>query len=137
MKQRLIFIVMFLSFSALSWAQQTYPQQTYPQQTTKVPETSRYEIVQSESFYGTQITLKLDKYTGYVYHLLKNREGLTWQLMSAEMHPLNEITANQVNFQILFSASGALWTFLINVNTGITWRLLKYPKIGYIWSVVE
>ena len=132
MKQIMIFILMFLAFSSLSWAQVSYPHQI-----TKAPESSRYEIIQSQYEFSTKISLKLDKYTGYVYELVKRKEGLTWQLISAEVHSLNVVTPDKVNFQIFLSDSGNYWTFLINVNTGITWRLLKDPEVGMMWSVVE
>ena len=132
MKQIMIFIVLFVSFSSLSWAQVSYTHQI-----TKAPESSRYEIIQSQYEFSTKISLKLDKYTGYVYELVKRKEGLTWQLISAEVHSLNVVTPDKVNFQIFLSDSGNYWTFLINVNTGITWRLLKDPEVGMMWSVVE
>ena len=135
MNQRILFIVVLLSISTLSWGQDNYNYNGTPSsQSSTVPESSRFEIVQSDKNAST--ILKVDKYSGYVYHLEENTEGVFWQLINAEMHPDNIIIPDQVNFQI--SISGLqYWTFLININSGITWRLIKDRKTGFLWTIVE
>ena len=135
MNQRILFIVVLLSISTLSWGQDNYNYYgSSGSQSSTVPEESRFEIVQSELDFKT--VLKVDKYTGYVYLLEENKEGMWWQLLSSEIHPDNEIIPDQVNFQI--SISGLqYWTFLININSGITWRLIKDRKTGFLWTIVE
>jgi len=120
MKGIILFILLFLLLSPV-WAQET-PNHQY----SDAPETSRYQIIQSEL--GVRLTFKIDKYLGEVYLLVKGEDDrLTWESMIKEEHPFDEAIQNQekVNYQIFTSGLGIKFTFLINVNTGATWQLVE------------
>ena len=60
------------------WAYQAWSQDFYKHQFSSVPDTSRYEIVQSEM--GVRYTFKIDKYKGEVFQLVKSLKGdLVWE----------------------------------------------------------
>ena len=131
MMKKTIFILMLVSFVGQGWAQETNRHQF-----SSAPETSRFQIVQSEL--GARLTFNIDKFTGNVFLLVEGSNGLTWQLISSEEQSSDETTANQVNYQIFTSGLGVRMTFLINVNTGITWQLAEDTKSGnYFWDAMK
>ena len=115
MKKRISFVLMLISLAGQSWAQETNRNQF-----SSSPETSRCQIIQSEP--AARITLKIDKYTGHVFQLVRGSKGLSWQLIMAEKHPEDNATPNQVNYQVFTSGLAVRMTYLLNVNTGATWR---------------
>ncbi len=125
------FILMLLTLGSLSKAQETYHHQF-----STAPETSRFQIVQSEL--GARLTFNIDKYTGSVFLLVEGSEGFAWQLLEAEEQTSDETKPDQVNYQLFTSGLGVKMTFLINVNTGITWQLAKNSETGhYFWNAIE
>ena len=115
---------------------QCMTQEVNSHQYSSAPENSRFQIVQSEL--TVMLTFKVDKYTGSVFLLLKGKSGLTWQLMDADVQVHDEKIPNQVNYQILASDNGIKSTFLINVNTGVTWQLTKDKKSDvFLWVAIE
>ena len=97
-------------------------------QRSEVPAEARFEIVQV-SYLREVLVLKLDKYTGEVFELARNRDyvrdkgqGNAWQLTK---RPLAEEMEYKVNFQIFGSVHGEGSVFLINVNNGDTWTLYR------------
>jgi hypothetical protein len=102
-------------------------------QKTDVPADARFEIIQTNS--NIRATLRLDKYTGTVYELVKNKdlvkakdEEYVWSVTRRLQHPLDKTDSNAtVNYQITTSAVGVRYTFLININTGATWKLAADP----------
>ena len=65
--QRVLLIMLFVSFTSQGWSQQVYSHQT-----SKTPDIARFEIVQSES--GARDTFKFDKYNGTLYQLVKTSD---------------------------------------------------------------
>jgi hypothetical protein len=56
-------------------------QESNRHQFSSVPDTSRFEIVQTEL--GAKYTFKIDKYNGTVYQLVKTKgDGLAWEIIS-------------------------------------------------------
>jgi hypothetical protein len=100
-----------------------------------VPQTARYEIVQSER--GARYTFKIDKYTGQVFQIAeKNNHDLTWEpIIFKDPRTQDETTPDKVNFQILISGLGARYIFLLQVNTGKTWQLAEDTKSGILFWV--
>lgn len=97
-------------------------QETTPNQATTAPAESRYEIIQSTI--AAKSTFKLDKIVGTVYLLVEKRTGgLTWQSMVVESAPYDTKVSGKVNYQIFTSGISMRYTFLLNVNTGVTWVL--------------
>lgn len=131
MKKRIIFIVMLLSLSLQSWTQESNRHQI-----SDVPPTSRYEIVQSEL--GVKTTLKIDKFLGHVYLLVKDsNDRLTWQLMDVEKQSNDTSIPGEVNYQVFTSGLGMRFTFLLNVHSGITWQLAEDSTYGMFWAAFE
>jgi hypothetical protein len=130
MRQVLILVILLLSFSGQAWAQETNRSQC-----SSAPETSRFEIIQSEL--AAKVTLKIDKYTGKVFQLVKDSKGLSWQLIPAEKHPGEKATANKVNYQVFTSGLAVRMTYLINVNTGASWQLCEDSELGVFWSALK
>jgi hypothetical protein len=111
-------------------------QEFYSHQTSSTPESSRFQIVQSE--YGARYTFNIDKYTGNVFLFVKNKSENTWELIESEDQSNDETIPNQVNYQIFTSGLGPRFTFLINVNTGITWQLVEDNEMDiYWWKAIE
>jgi len=108
-----------------------WAQETVNHQYSSAPESSRFQVVQSD--HGARFTFNIDKYTGSVFLLVKGESGLTWQLIDSEKQPHDETIPNQVNYQLFTSALGIRYTFLINVNTGITWELVEDKKANVYW----
>ncbi|HEX8773896.1 MAG TPA: hypothetical protein VF735_09820 [Pyrinomonadaceae bacterium] len=102
-------------------------------QKTGAPADARFEIIQTNS--NIRTTLKLDKFTGNVYELIKNKdlvrakdEEYAWAMVKRLSHPLDKTeSTNEVNYQITTSSVGVRYTFLININTGASWKLAPDP----------
>ena len=113
-----------------------WSQETYHNQFSNTPATSRFQIVQSEM--GVRYTFNIDKYTGSVFQLVKSKSGLTWQIIESENQDYDKKIPNHVNYQLFISGLGIRYTFLINVNTGITWQLTEDSKTGNLfWSALK
>ena len=127
MKLRLAMLLFLVVVSAGTSYSQERVAPVEPQR-SGVPAEARFEIVQV-SYLREALVLKLDKYTGEVFELARNRDyvrdkgqGNAWQLTK---RPLAEEMEYKVNFQIFGSAHGEGSVFLINVNSGDTWTLYR------------
>lgn len=84
----------------------------------------RYEIIMSDII--ARHAFKVDKYTGNVYQLVEIKDGyLTWELLYRDKASNDVQIANKINYQLYMSGLAVRFVFLINVNTGITWQLVK------------
>jgi hypothetical protein len=97
---------------------------------TSAPAESRYEIIATTS--RVKAVLKLDKYTGEVFELARNKaliknkdEEHAWQKTKRLPHPDKDEPTNEVNYQIYTGGEGGIYTYLINLRTGATWVLAK------------
>ncbi len=97
---------------------------------TSAPADSRYEIIAATSI--VKAVLKLDKYTGEVFELARNKaliktkdEEHAWQRTKRLPHPNKDEATNEVNYQIYTEGQGGIYTYLINLRTGATWILAK------------
>lgn len=115
-----------------------YCQQSNEHFSSAVPNNSRYELLQPNGEYGSLFTIMLDKYEGKISRLEKRDTGeFYWSQMFVDDHPDDVKKEQSVNYQVFFSADGVLLTFLVNVNTGATWRLSKDNTYGLWWSIIE
>jgi len=129
--KRILFISVLILLAIEGWSQETYHSQF-----SSSPETSRFQIVQSEM--GARYTFNIDKYTGSVFLLVKSKSGLTWQIIESEDQDYDKKIPDQVNYQLFTSGLGVRYTFLINVNTGITWQLTEDSKTGNLfWRALK
>jgi hypothetical protein len=102
-------------------------------QKTSAPPEARFEVIQTNS--NIRTALKLDKYTGTVYELVRNKdlvrakdEEFAWGVTKRLPHPLDKTDSTTlVNYQIITSSVGVRYTFLVNINTGATWKLTTDP----------
>ncbi len=105
-------------------------------QKTTVPSDSRFEILQSELV--ARITLKIDKYTGNVYQIVqKQDQSLTWEQIWVTPQKNDKKLNNRVNYQLFASGLAARFTFMININTGVTWQLTEGKSGGLYWAPIE
>ncbi|HEV2912464.1 MAG TPA: hypothetical protein VGX92_04025 [Pyrinomonadaceae bacterium] len=137
----------FLVCGAASSAQETGPLGSpgIVSQRTSAPADSRFEIIQAQS--NIRTTLKLDKFTGTVYELVRNKdlvkakdEEYVWAVTKRLAHQQDKIDSpDRVNYQIVTSAIGVrYYTFLLNLNTGASWKLSADPdKEQSYWYPVK
>jgi len=106
------------------------------------PSDSRFEIVESH-ISGAISILKIDKYSGNVYELfLKEKKEPSWNLIVAEESEEDTITANKnsVNYQVFNLRRPLFMTFLLNINTGLTWQLTNRSKDNkhcLYWEIIN
>lgn len=125
----------FLIFVLVLITSQGWTQETNRNQFSNTPESARYQIVQSELV--AKITFKIDKYTGETFQLVKGENGLTWQAIETQRHTQDETNINKVNYQIFTSGLAVRMTFLLNVNTGVTWQLSEDSDDNLFWIALE
>lgn len=108
-----------------------------PHEKTLVPSSARFEIIQSHI--AARNTFRIDKYSGQVDQVVKTREGdLAWQEIKRVSHPQDIIEVQKVNYQIFTSGIAARFTFLTNVNTGVTWQLSQDPETEVLfWALLK
>jgi len=87
----------------------------------------RYQIVQSTI--AARGTYKVDTYEGKVYQLVVDRNNNeTWELLRRIGNYNDDYKVNgQRNYEIFLSTIAMRFTYLININTGATWQLVKDP----------
>ncbi len=119
MKRATLLVIVSLVWSALAWADD-FPSPTN-QITSPVP-SARFEIVQSPL--AAKWTLRLDRYFGHVWQLVKTNEGDNmWEEMT--VYGLsNRQGSAKPHFQLFTSGLAARHTFMINNDTGKTWLLV-------------
>lgn len=104
-------------------------------QKTTVPPEVRFEFLQSPL--AARGTFKLDKYSGAIYQIVKTKDdNIAWQEMPRNSHPLDKRHDGRVNYQLFTSGLAMKFTFLMNVNTGVTWQLVETPQRDSVWSPI-
>lgn len=83
----------------------------------------RFEIIQSEVLRSN--TFRLDKYTGDVCLMVIKDTWYEWEHVLRQGKSKDTTPESQVNYQLWFGGAQARDAFLINVNTGETWILVK------------
>lgn len=92
-------------------------------QSTTSPSDARFQIIQSPL--AVRWTFRLDRYTGRVYQLVKTkRNGLAWQRMPVVGNPQSS-KPMKPKFVLFTSGLAVRNTFLMNSDSGQTWRLTK------------
>lgn len=129
--KKIIFVFLTILLSLDAWCQDNSQNQS-----TTLSDNSRFEIIQSEL--AVKLTFKIDKFNGKVYLLVQSGKDLTWQLMYIEKQDNDVVKENQVNYQIFTSGLGIKYTFLMNVNSGITWELAKDTESDELfWNKIQ
>lgn len=127
--KRSLLILLFVSLTSQVWSQEVYSHQF-----SNAPDTSRYELVQSES--GLRYTFEIDKFTGQVWQLVLTSDGaLAWQRITFLDTELPSESDDKVNYQLMISGLGARYIFLLHLATGKTWQLTEDTETGMLfWS---
>ena len=122
-------LVCALMFVPIAYAQSN----ASPSVSSRVSPDSRFEIVQSALV--AKQTFKLDKFLGNVYLLVKTPDGSdVWEPMLKESNPADRSTTGKSEYQIFTSGIAARFTFLMNVNSGITWQLVSSKDGTLLWE---
>lgn len=96
----------------------------------------RYEFLMSDLV--VRQSFKVDKYTGDIYQLVEDNNGrLTWELLIREVSANDLQKENSINYQLYMSGIAVRFCFLINVNTGIAWQLVKSKDDILHFEIVE
>jgi len=123
----LFFLVVVFAYAESTKAQGPRPTGV---SSTSAPVQSRYEIIVTTS--GVRAVLKLDKYTGEVFELARNKtivknkdEEHAWQRTKRRPYADKDEAPDEVNYQIYASGENGIYTYLLNLGTGETWILAK------------
>ncbi|MDR2907808.1 MAG: hypothetical protein LBU91_07460 [Bacteroidales bacterium] len=112
-----------------------FGQQNSSNQTTSLCG-GRWEFFMSEI--AARVSLKIDKFTGDVYQLVKQKDETdAWVLVIKESSRFDIKKQDCINYQLFSSGLGVRHTFLLNTNSGFTWRLVEDRKGNYVFQVIE
>jgi len=125
---RILFLLLMISSIAYS---QERVVAISPNATQALAE-ARFEIAQV-NYLREAILLKLNKHTGEVYELIRSRDSIkekgqdyAWQLTKWNNRPLTEeLDTQKVNFQIFGATNNNNSVYLININNGDVWTLVR------------
>ena len=105
-------------------------------QSTTVPDSARFEIVQSPLL--AKLAFRLDRFTGETWQFVSTKDdSYAWQRI--KRIPLQNDTkvTGKANYQIFLSGIRAQVTILMNTTTGASWYIAEAPKEGIFWSPME
>ena len=106
---------------------------------TTVPAGSRYEIVQSTL--AARWMFRLDRQKGFIYQIAHTKDDdLVWEQMDVSGLPVG--AASGIHYEIFLSGLAAKFSFLMNLDTGMTWQLQSSTdpttkEIGYSWVPIH
>jgi len=119
MKKYFFILILICSFDI-------YSQDIEIHQAIKTSQTGgRHEIVQSEI--SSVFTFRLDKHTGkvYLYMKLPELEQPTWLELTRSNMENDTVIPDKINYQLFLGGKSLLDCFLLNINSGTTWNLVK------------
>ncbi len=88
---------------------------------TSVLPSPQFEIFQSTL--AVRVTFKLDTYTGRVWEIVRHPETDTfvWQFIP-HSGVTKAVATNKVSYQLFTSGIAVRHTYLLNINSGVTWQ---------------
>jgi hypothetical protein len=87
---------------------------------------------------AAKYTFKVDKFTGDVYQFVQREDKTyTWQFIEKETSDKDILKQDNINYQLFSSGLGIRFTFLLNINSGLTWQLVRDEKEGYFFHKIE
>ena len=105
-------------------------------QSTTVPESARFEVVQSPLL--AKLAFRLDRYTGETWQFVSTQDNsYAWQRIERIALPNDTKPAGKVNYQIFLSGIRAQISILMNTTTGASWYIAEDPKEGVFWSPMK
>lgn len=125
-------LLLFLVFICITLAGYSQDRQNSVKTNT---ESGRWEVIQSPIL--RKLTIKLDKFTGKTYQLVSTSgDNVEWEEIYWNGQA-NVKDYNTINYQIYMSGIMARDSFLVNIQTGETWRLITYgPYEKLYWEFV-
>lgn len=86
---------------------------------------------------AVKYTFKVDKFTGNVYQFVQRADNTyTWQLIERETSITDIQKQDSINYQLFSSGLGIRYTFLLNTNSGLTWKLVKDENDIYFFQKI-
>ena len=137
-----LLIVLLLSSPVL--AEDTLVEQ---HERTSVLPSARFEIFQSTL--AVNVTFKLDKHSGKVWEIVRDtpRSAQTGNILPGQgpfvwqaiphTGVVKAVATNKVSYQLFTSGIAVRHTYLLNINTGLTWQHVKNKDGNSRWQYVE
>ena len=122
------FSILVLLASSVTNAQE----QTYHVSTT-VPDSARYEIVQSFGLI-TRLTIRLDRYTGRTWVMPVVGDVVAWQTLPWADADSGGSNSKQPRYQIFSSSNFINMTLLMNTDSGRSWYIELDLESGLYWT---
>lgn len=105
-------------------------------QSTTVPDSARFEIVQSPLL--AKLAFRLDRFTGETWQFVSTKDNsYTWQRIERIPLQNDKRVIGKANYQIFLSGIRAQVTVLMNTTTGASWYIAEDTKEGVFWSPME
>ena len=105
-------------------------------QSTTVPDSARFEIVQSPLL--AKLAFRLDRFTGETWQFVSTLDNsYAWQRIKRISLQNDTKNTGKVNYQVFLSGIRAQVTILMNTTTGASWYIAEDPKEGVFWSPME
>ncbi len=134
MRSAILFVCGLLGASLISTP--LFAQENAVSSSSTVPDSARYEIVQSPLL--AKLTFRLDRFTGETWQFVsKKKGGYAWQRVERPAQANDMKVPGRVNYQMFLSGVRAQTTVLINTNTGASWYIAEDPLEGVFWSSME
>ena len=93
---------------------------------------ARYEIVQSEL--AAKVTLRVDRVCGNVYQMVATTGGDNlWQLIPMANKPTCPADG-RIRYQLFSSGLSVRYTYLMNTDSGATWKLVADAQDDVFWQ---
>jgi hypothetical protein len=89
------------------------------------------------SVISARTTFKVDKFTGDVFVLLRKDKTSSWELIERDESTKDIQKQDLINYQMFSSDQGLRYTFLINTNSGLTWRLASDKDDVWYFETVK
>ena len=103
---------------------------------TAVPDTARFEIVQSSIL--ARLMFRLDRHTGRTEQFVTTNDGgYAWQTVYRENADNDQSDSAKPHYQIFISGTLAKQTLLMNTDTGVSWYIAEDPESGLFWSLFD
>ena len=103
---------------------------------TSVPDTARFEIVQSSVL--VRLTFRIDKHTGRNWHVAEKTDGaFVWEEMYREGADDDQSDSEKPHYQIFSSGILAKQTILMNTDTGESWYVVEDSDSELFWTLFD
>lgn len=127
----LLFCVMSLTWAVNAQTNDNLPLNIYK---TSAPD-GRYELMKIGD---GGCPIKLDKQEGTLWYLAsKKGEGKVWQEIERPVAENDSKKSGQINYQLFIADEQNYICYLLNINTGTTWRLVTKWDPRYALELIR